>query len=178
MQNWWPYEMVSLLLWDKLKWANLVGETGWMILKGTGRHPRPQGKAVKETHQPEPWCGTAQRALQSCSHCPSRPRPSGCWHRCTAAGSRCCRSLWLRWSSSWTVLAAPPHQRLLRVLWEKKENQCVISGVQSPPITYWALRSRRGNSSHMSRTGLWSPSKLPLTFSTASQHTCDLGRGT
>ena len=74
----------------------------------------------RETYLPGPWCVTAQRAARSCSRCPSHPHPSGCWHRCTAAGSQCCRSLWLLWSSSWAVSAAPPHQRLLRGLWESK----------------------------------------------------------
>lgn len=79
-------------------------------------------------YQPGPWCGSAQRAEQSCSHCPSRRHPSGCWRRCTAVGFQCCRNLSLPLSSSWAFsLASPHHQILPKTLCQRKtqKNNCV-----------------------------------------------------
>lgn len=130
------YEMASLHQWDrfKLQWANLVRETGWVTASWA------PGMVVKKTYLPEPWCGSARRAWQSCSRCPSRPHPSGCWHRCTAVGSQCCRSRWLLWSSSWTDSAAPPHQLLLSVLRERKgRKKPVISCLQGAESSHHLL---------------------------------------
>lgn len=75
-------------------------------------------------YQPGPWCGSAQRAEQSCSHCPSRRHPSGCWRRCTAVGFQCCRNLSLPLSSSWVFsLASPHHQILPKTLCQGKTHQ-------------------------------------------------------
>lgn len=60
------------------------------------------GGVGTEAYLRELWCASARKDALSCSHCPSRslpPGPSGCWCRCTAAGSPSCQSLWVRWCS-------------------------------------------------------------------------------
>lgn len=75
-------------------------------------------------YQPGPWCGSAQTAEQSCSHCPSHRHPSGCWHHCTAVGFQCCRNLSLPLSSSWVFsLASPHHQILPKILCQRKTHK-------------------------------------------------------